>query len=78
MRSLKADSEQKREIEKEKLHMTRAYSKKVKEKSFQIGNLVWETILPLADQDNRFSKCHRDRRMALIRLSVLFLGIQIL
>src|ERR1041385_303880 len=35
------------EIEKEKLRVAKAYNKKVKEKSFQIGDLVWKTIFPL-------------------------------
>jgi hypothetical protein len=36
-----------REIEKEKLQVSQTYSRSVKEKSFQIGDLVWKTILPL-------------------------------
>ena len=35
------------EIEKEKLRVAKAYNKKVEEKSFQIGDLVWKTIFPL-------------------------------
>ena len=36
-----------KEIEKYKLRVARAYNKKVKLKSFQVGDLVWKTILPL-------------------------------
>jgi hypothetical protein len=36
-----------REIEKEKLQVTNAYNKKVRGKSFQIGDLLWKTILPI-------------------------------
>ena len=32
------------EIEKEKLRVAKAYKKRVKEKSFQVGDLVWKTI----------------------------------
>jgi hypothetical protein len=35
------------EIEREKLQVAKAYNKKVREKSFPIGDLVWKTILPL-------------------------------
>ena len=35
------------EIEKEKLRVAKAYNKRVREKSFQIGDLVWKTILPV-------------------------------
>jgi hypothetical protein len=45
-----------REIEKGKLQTVRAYNKKVKEKSFQVGDLVWKTILSIGTRDNRFGK----------------------
>jgi hypothetical protein len=45
-----------REIEKEKLIVAKAYNKKVKEKSFQIGDLVWKTILPIGTKDRKFGK----------------------
>jgi hypothetical protein len=35
------------EIEKDKLKVAKAYNKKVQEKSFQVNNLVWKTILAL-------------------------------
>jgi len=43
-------------IEKEKLRVAKAYNKKVKEKSFQIGDLVWKTILPFGTRDRKFGK----------------------
>uniref|UniRef100_J3NCY2 Retrotransposon gag domain-containing protein n=1 Tax=Oryza brachyantha TaxID=4533 RepID=J3NCY2_ORYBR len=44
------------EIEKDKVRVAKAYNKRVKEKSFQIGNLVWKTILPIGSKDNKFGK----------------------
>jgi uncharacterized protein with von Willebrand factor type A (vWA) domain len=35
------------EIEKVKIKIAKAYNKHVMEKSFQDGDLVWKTILPL-------------------------------
>jgi hypothetical protein len=34
-----------RELEKEKLRVAKMYNKRVKEKSFKVGNLVWKMIL---------------------------------
>ena len=45
-----------KEIEKDKLRVARAYNKKVKFKSFQVGDLVWKTILPLGMKSNKFGK----------------------
>jgi len=45
-----------REIEKDKIRVAKAYNKRVKEKSFQVGDLVWKTILPIGSKDNRFGK----------------------
>ena len=45
-----------KEIEKDKFRVVRAYNKKVKAKSFQIGELVWKTILPLGTKNNKFGK----------------------
>jgi hypothetical protein len=39
------------EIEKDKIMVAKAYNKKVKAKSFQVGDLVWKTILPLRNKD---------------------------
>jgi hypothetical protein len=43
-------------IEKDKLRVARAYNKKVKIKSFQVGDLVWKIILPLGMKSNKFGK----------------------
>ena len=45
-----------KEIEKDKFRVARAYNKKVKDKSFQVVNLVWKTILPLGMKSNKFGK----------------------
>ena len=45
-----------KEIEKDKLRVARAYNKKVKNKSFQVGDIVWKTILPLGMKSNKFGK----------------------
>src|SRR6185436_2569377 len=45
-----------KEIEKDKLRVARAYNKKVKLKTFQVGDLVWKTILPIGIKSNKFSK----------------------
>ena len=45
-----------REIEKEKLRVAKSYNKKVKAKSFQIGDLVWKTILPVGIKYRKFGK----------------------
>jgi hypothetical protein len=44
------------EIEREKLRVARFYNKRVKEKSFQVEDLVWKRILPLGAQDCKFGK----------------------
>jgi hypothetical protein len=44
------------EIERDKLRVARAYNKRVKEKSFQVGDLVWKTILPIGAKSNKFGK----------------------
>ena len=45
-----------KEIEKDKLMVAKAYNKKVKAKNFQVGELVWKTVLPLKTKDRRFGK----------------------
>ena len=45
-----------KEIEKDKLRVVRAYNKKVKDKYFQVGDLVWKTVLPLGMKSNKFGK----------------------
>jgi hypothetical protein len=44
------------EIEKDKIMVGKAYNKKVKAKSFQVGDLVWKTVLPLRSRDRKFDK----------------------
>jgi hypothetical protein len=44
------------EIERDKLRVARAYNKKVKEKLFQVGDLVWKTILTIGSRTNKFGK----------------------
>jgi hypothetical protein len=41
-----------KEIEKGKARVAKAYNKKVKSKSFQVGELVWKTILPIGLKSN--------------------------
>jgi hypothetical protein len=43
-----------REIEKDKVIVAKTYNKKVK--SFQVGDLVCKTILPLRSRDQKFNK----------------------
>jgi hypothetical protein len=42
------------EIEKDKIMVAKAYNKKVKAKSFQVGDLVWKIVLPLRSKDRKF------------------------
>jgi hypothetical protein len=44
------------EIEKEKIKIAKAYIKRVIEKSFQVGDLVWKMILPLGTRSGKFGK----------------------
>jgi hypothetical protein len=43
------------EIQKDKIMVAKAYNK-VKAKSFQVGDLVWRTVLPLRSKDRKFGK----------------------
>jgi len=45
-----------KEIEKDKARVAKAYNKKVRSKSFQVGELVWKTILPIGSKSNQFGK----------------------
>jgi hypothetical protein len=36
--------------------VAKAYNKKVRPKSFQVGELVWKTVLPLRSRDSKFGK----------------------
>jgi hypothetical protein len=44
------------EIERDKLRMAKAYNKRVKEKLFQIGDLIWKMILPIRSRSSKFGK----------------------
>jgi hypothetical protein len=44
------------EIETDKLRVARGYNKRVKEKLFQGGDLVWKTIFPTGSRNNKFGK----------------------
>jgi hypothetical protein len=44
------------EIEKEKIKIAKANNKRVMEKSFQVGDLVWKMILPLGTRSGKFGK----------------------
>jgi hypothetical protein len=44
------------EIERDKLRVARAYNKRVKEKSFQVEDLVWKMILTIGSKSNKFRK----------------------
>jgi hypothetical protein len=44
------------EIEKEKVKIVKAYNKRVMKKSFQVGDLVWKTILPFETRSGKFGK----------------------
>jgi hypothetical protein len=48
------------EIKKDKLRVARAYNKRVKEKLFQIEDLVWKTILPIGSRSNKFEQWSRN------------------
>ena len=45
-----------REIERDKVIITKAYNKKVKAKPFRVEDLVWKTVLALRSRDRRFGK----------------------
>jgi hypothetical protein len=44
------------EIERDKLRVAKAYNKRVKKKSFQVGDLVWKTILPIGSRSSKFGE----------------------
>jgi hypothetical protein len=44
------------EIERGKVKIAKAYNKRVTEESFQLGDLVWKTILPLGTRSAKFGK----------------------
>jgi hypothetical protein len=44
------------EIEKEKIKIAKAYNKRVVEKPFQVGDLIWKMTLPLETRSGKFGK----------------------
>jgi hypothetical protein len=44
------------EIERDKLRVAKAYNKRVREKSFQVGDLIWKMTLPIGSRSNKFGK----------------------
>jgi hypothetical protein len=45
-----------KEIEKDNIMVAKAYNKKVMAQSFQVGDLVRKTVLPLRSRDRKFGK----------------------
>jgi hypothetical protein len=43
-------------LEKEKIKIVKAHNKRVMENLFQVGDLVWKTILPLGTRSGKFGK----------------------
>ena len=43
-------------IKENMVKVARAYNKKVKPKEFQVGDLVWEAVLPLGTKDRKYGK----------------------
>jgi hypothetical protein len=43
-------------IEKDKRRVSRAYNKRVRDMYFQVGDLVWKTILSIGSKSNKFGK----------------------
>jgi hypothetical protein len=44
------------EIGRDKLRVAKAYNNRVKEKSFEVGDHVWKTILPIGSRSSKFRK----------------------
>ena len=44
-------------IKENKAKVARAYNKKVRPKNFQVGDLVWELVLPIGSKDPMYGKC---------------------
>jgi len=43
-------------IKENKAKVARAYNKKVRPKNFQVGDLVWELVLPIGTKDLAYRK----------------------
>jgi hypothetical protein len=63
------------EIEKEKVKIAKVYNKCVMEKSFQVGDLVWKTILPLETRSGKLvnGRLAKKRRLELSGLCLVML-----
>jgi hypothetical protein len=61
-------------IKKNKAKVARVYNKKVKPKEFQVGDLVWEVVLPLGTKDAVYSP---QTGSGLIGLTKSYLGMHI-
>jgi hypothetical protein len=61
------------EIERDKLRVARAYNKRVKEKSFQVGDLIWKMILPIRSRGSKFRKWSQNWE-GLYRIEEVILG----
>jgi hypothetical protein len=44
------------EIERDKLRVAKAYNKRIKEKLFQVRDLIWKMILPIWSRSSKFGK----------------------
>jgi hypothetical protein len=61
------------EIESDKLRVAKAYNKRVKEKLFQVRDLVWKAILPIRSRSSKFGKWSSNWE-GLYRIEEVFLG----
>jgi hypothetical protein len=52
-----------KKIEKDKARVAKVYNKKVKSKSFQVGELVWKTTLPIGLKSNQLRNGHQIGRV---------------
>jgi hypothetical protein len=63
-------------IKENKAKVARAYNKKIKPKEFQVGDLVWEAVLPLGLRMQRMTN-GLQIGMGLIELTKSYLGTHI-
>ena len=61
-------------IKENKAKVARAYNKKVKPKNFQVGDLVWEAVLPLGTKEENMASGFQ-LGTGLTRLIMLCLGM---
>ncbi|XP_050211467.1 uncharacterized protein LOC126661655 [Mercurialis annua] len=65
-------------LEAQKRRVERAYNKRVKPKSFIVGDMVWKAILPMGHKDRRFGKWSPNREGLLIVTTKLANGAYVL